>query len=627
MDTRLLKRYEEELAFVREMGAEFAAAYPKIAARLGIEGFEVLDPYVERLYESFAFLAARVQLELDLQYPAFTQHLLEIVYPHYLAPVPSMIIAQFKPDTAQGDLAKGYRLPRGTRLTSRQRPGEDTACLYRTAHELTLWPVEIADAAYVPSRGDLVAMGIGANPDARAAIRLRLRHASGGSLAELPLDRLELFLPGAGPDPWRLYETILRDGLGLAARSTNRRSDWSMELGEDTIAPVGFEAEEALLPTPRRSFDGYRLLQEYHALPQRFFFARLSGLAPALQRAQGAEVDLFILLAEGRDRLADTVTAESFALHCSPAINLFEKRCDRVRVDARKPEQHVVADRTAPLDFELHSLKSLSGIRGKGREDIEFRPFYSADDLTAAGETHEAYYALRRRMRQRSETQRLKGTRTSYLGSEVFVSLVYRKNAPWPADVEQLAPVALCTNRDLPIVLSVGGGETDFTLPEGGPISSVRALHGPTRPHPSFAEGDTAWRIVSHLTLNYLSIADEEGGGPAGAALRELLGIYVPIADRATAKQLEGIVSVSTRPIIRRIRERALSTPVRGLEVKVGFDESFFEGTGVYLLGAVLERFFAQYVALNSFTETVIQSRERGEIARWPAKSGRRVLV
>ena len=624
MDTRLLKHYEDELAFIRGMGAEFAEAYPKIAARLGMEQLEVLDPYVERLLEGFAFLSARVQLELDLQYPVFTQNLLQIVYPHFLAPIPSMMIARLVPDAAQGGLNDGFVLPRGTTLRGRVLEGEQTACHFTTSQDLTLWPLDLVEAEYLDGRSELVAAGLAKHSAAESALRLRIKRAGEAPISELPIDRLTLFLSGAAAEPWRLYEALLGQGVGVAGRSTDRRADWVEDLGA-TIRPRGFDAEEALLPTPGASFEGYRLLQEYFALPQRFFFVEIGGLQPAFRRAEGDDLDLYILLREGNPALK-AITAENFELHAVPAINLFSKRCDRVHVSGKEVDHHVTVDRTAPLDFEIYQIESVTGISGEGEDDVQFRPFYSAEDFTPAGETYPAYYSLRRRMRQRSEKQRLKGVRTSYLGSEVYLTLSDRRQAPYPDSIKQLAVTALCTNRDLPLLTTVGSGDSDFFLPEGGPVSEVRALVPPTRPRPSLAEGQRAWRLVSHLSLNYLSIADADRGKGA-AALRELIGLYTPLGDQALTKQMEGLVSVESRPIVRRMAEDLLSTAVRGIEMRVGFDESFFEGSGCYLLGAVLEAFFAKYVALNSFTETVIHSQQRGDIARWPARSGRRVLI
>ena len=620
MDTRLLRHYENELSFMRDMGAEFADAYPKIANRIGMEGVEVMDPYVERLLEGVAFLSARVQLELELQFPTLTSNLLEIVYPHYLAPTPSMMIAALEPDTANAAIKDGYVLPRHSVLRSRLMEGEQTPCEFRTAAETTIWPVEIAEAEYIDGRGELVAAGVAGSTEARAGIRLRLRRTDGEAIADLAMESLVMHLNGSAGNNWLLLELMCTQAQGLVGRSTDRRADWVERLPDGAVVQQGFEEDEALLPTPKRTFDGYRLLQEYFAMPERFLFVELQGLQPALKKATGPDVDIYILLKEGRREVAPLIVPDAFTLNAVPAVNLFPKRCDRVQITARDTEQHVVANRTAGMDFEIYALQSVVGISGEGADDVTFRPFYSATDFTASGETHPAYYTMRRRMRQRSEKERLRGVRTSYLGSEVYLTLVDRAQAPYAADMEQLAVRALCTNRDLPLLLSSGDANV-FQLPEGGPIKTVRLPVSPTRPHPTLAQGDTAWRLISHLSLNYLSIA-ESGQADGAEALRELIGLYAPLGDRVTEKQLEGIVSVTSRPIVRRMSDDVLSTALRGLEITIGFDESFFEGTSVYVLGAVLERFFRRYATINSFTETVLTTQKRGEIARWRPEKG-----
>lgn len=620
MDTRLLGHYENELNYLRDMGAEFAVAYPKIASRLGMEGVEVLDPYVERLLEGVAFLSARVQLELELQYPNFTSNLLEIIYPHYLAPTPSMMIANFDPDPSNSAVKSGYLMPRGSILRSRLKEGEQTPCEFRTAADVTLWPLEVTEAQYIDGRGDLVAAGVAAGYNAKAGIRLRLKRRDGEKLRDLKLDRLLFYLGNAAGNSWPLLELLCTQVQGIVARSTDRRADWQLPLPDGAVVQKGFGRDEALLPVPARVFDGYRLLQEFFAMPERFRFVELQGLAPAFEKADGAEVDLYIPLREGMRDIAPVVAPEVFQLNTIPAVNLFEKRCDRVRLRTQDTEHHVVANRTAGLDFEIYALSSVVGISGEGKDDVIFRPFYSEDDFTAAGETHPAYYTIKRRMRERSEKERLRGVRSSYLGSETYLTLVDRSQAPYPAGLEQLAVNALCTNRDLPLLLATGD-EGVFHLPEGGPVKNIRLPVSPTRPQPSLGQGDTAWRLISHLSLNYVSIADS-GKGNAAAALRELVGLYAPLGNRVTEKQLEGIVSVSSRPIVRRMSDEILSTAVRGMEISIGFDESYFEGSNIYALGAVLERFFHGYANINSFTETVLKTEKRGEIARWRPQKG-----
>jgi type VI secretion system protein ImpG len=585
-----------------------------------MEGLEVLDPYVERLLEGTAFLTARVQLALESQFPAFTSNLLEIVYPHFLAPVPSMMVVAFEPDLGNAGVKEGYVLPRGTRLRSRPVEGEQTACLFRTSADCTLWPIEVTEAEYIDSRGGLVAAGVGRASTARAGIRLRLKRRDGGRMADLPMDRLTLHLTGQGAEPWVMHEALATKVTGLVGRSVDRRNDWTETL-QGGSRPVGFGPDEALLPTPRRSFDGYRLLQEYFAMPERFHFVEISGLRPALRRSDLAEVDIYLLLAEPLPDNGASVRREVFVPNAVPAVNLFERQFDRIHIQTTDTELYVTPLRTAPLDYEVYSLDRVTGIAAKDSEDVEFRPFYSASDITSAGDAHPAYYTINRRMRQRNEKERLRGVRTSYLGSEVYLSLVDSRQAPWSAAMTQLSVTGLCTNRDLPLLLSTAGKDA-FHLPDGGPVLGIQTVVSPTRPRPTVAQGETAWRLISHLSLNYLSITDTEGGQRGSEALRELIGLYAPAGDRVIAKQLEGIRGVSTRPIVRRMTDEVLSTAVRGIEVSLDFDESFFDGSGVYVLASVLERFFAKYVTINSFTETVLTTQQRGEITRWRPTKG-----
>lgn len=615
MDTRLIKHYEAELAYMREMGAEFAASHPKIASRLGMDGLEVADPYVERLLEGFAFLAARVQLELEMQSPELSQSILEILYPHFLAPRPSMMIAYFETDAKNADFTSGYTLPRGTQLRT-QSSAQRRACVFKTSHDLDIWPLEISEAEYIGSRGELVAQGLARDTDARAAVRLKIRRMDGGALNELPIRNLVLHFDRNAGGNWQLHECLCNTVCALEARVGGQ----IVALPEGAITPKGFDVDEALLPVPHRSLDGYRLLQEYFAMPERFHFADVRGLEPAVAQTDGSEVEILLYLTEALQNGESLVVPEAFMLNAVPAVNLFEKRCDRVRVTTRDTEYRVIAERTATNDFEIFDLLSVVGVsRSEGAEQ-EFRPFYSQTDLTSAGDTHTAFYAKVRRMRQRTEKERLVGARTSYLGSEMYISLVDQDHAPYRSDIEQLSVRALCTNRDLPLLLSSGGDDT-FLLPDGGPVRRIRTPVPPTAPQPTLAKGRATWQLISNLSLNYLSITDGATGG-GSEALRELIGVYAPVGDRTIAKQMEGIVGVDTRPIVRRLSDEVLSTAVRGLEIKLTVDDDFFQGSSAYLLASVLERIFRRHVTVNSFAETVLITQQRGEVARWRARNG-----
>jgi type VI secretion system protein ImpG len=234
-----------------------------------------------------------------------------------------------------------------------------------------------------------------------------------------------------------------------------------------------------------------------------------------------------------------------------------------------------------------------------------------------------AYYIQQRKPRLLSAKQKDSGPRSGYVGSELFISLVDGNHGPYRSELRQLALDTMCTNRDLPLHMPMGQGKTDFTMESGAPVASIRCLSGPTRPRPSLAEGDTAWRLISHLSLNYLSLTDTNQGEGA-RSLRQMLMLYAPEQDAAAHKQIEGVRSIASQPIARWMMIDGFRTYVRGLEITLTCNETCFEGSGIFLFGAVMEQFFSKYVSINSFTETVIRTDERGEVMRWPARIGRR---
>lgn len=622
MDQKLLAYYGRELSYLRELGGEFAKQFPKIAGRLGLDSFECADPYVERLLEGFAFLAARVQLKIDSEFPRFTEGLMSVVYPHYLSPTPSMAVVRMDPNHKQGVLTDGFRVPRGSALRANLARGEQTACEYRTAHDVDLWPIELVGATHSSFTGDLGDLTLPSRKRVRGAVRLRFQTVNGTPFSTLALERLPLFLRGAEQLGMRLYELIRGGVLGLVLRDGN-----GTRLGfvtSDPVRSLGFEDEEALLPYGPRSFQGYRLLQEYFALPARFLFLELAELASGVRNCPTPEFEVCILLDRHDPSIEPLIAPENFELFCTPAINLFPRKTDRIHLSDRDNEYHVVPDRTRPLDFEVHSITEVVGFGTSASTQREFQSFYECTERTAHDQDA-AYYVVHRQQRL-SSSRRVGGPRSNYPGGEVFLSLVDGDEGPYRHDLKQLAIGALCTNRDLPLEMSVGTGKTDFTLESGAPVESIRCVAGPSEPRASHAFGGTSWRLVNHLSLNYLSLTDGKDGEGA-AALRELLHLYGDIGSSSSRREIEGVRSISSAPITRRLPGDGPMSFGRGLEVSVECDERSFDGASVFLLGAVLDRFFNKYVSLNSFTETVLKTTQRGEIMRWPARPGRRPIV
>lgn len=623
MDDRLLELYNLELQHLRESAGEFAREFPKVAGRLALDrdAKQVCpDPYVERLLEGFAWLAARVHLKLDAEFPRFTQALLETVYPHYLSPVPSMLVARFDPELNESALADGVTIPRGTLLRSGVGKGSLTACTFQSAHDVRLLPLRILEAQYFTR--EIGSLNLPPEVSCKAALRVRLESTLPVPFSKIALDPLLLFLRGADDLPSLIYEQLFARRVAIVLQSPTERGKTLAVLSPDCIRRIGFSEQEALLPPSPRSFEGYRLLREYFAFPQRFLFAGFAGFAHALKQCNVQQLDLLVAFREADTRLENRVSASSFELFCTPAINLFPKQLDPIPLSNRFSEFHVVADQTRPLDFEVFQMESVTGYGTQTGEEREFNPFYLARDIDRVG----GYYTLNRVPRVLSAKEKQFGKRSTYAGTEVYLSLVDANAAPYQSDLKHLGLRALCTNRHLPIQMAVGVGRTDFVLDTSAPITAIRCLSGPTLPRPSQAEGRFTWRLISHLSLNYTSLVDTKGEDGAGG-LREILRLYVPASDAEALRQIEGVLKIHSQPILRRVNLPGPITFARGLELAITFDESAFEGLGAFILGAVLEQFFAKYVSLNSFTETVILTQQRGEIARWPAQMGRRQIL
>ena len=630
MDRRLLNQYNNELNFMYEMGEEFSHAYPKIAARLGIENEQCADPYVERLLEGFAFLTARVQLKIEEEFPKFCQQLISMVYPDYLAPLPSITVVKMAPEPNDASTVEGFVLERGTVLLSGLGADMQTNCTFLTSHDVELFPVEVSHAEYIGNRAALAHMGIKAERRVSAAVLIRIKTVGGATLGDLKMDHLPFYLGGSGHIPLWLYEHIMRCACSLTILAGGEGDRRVIELPAENLRRKGFAADESLLNYRSRSFDGYRLLREYFACPERFQFIDIHGLENTLEGREESEFEIVIQLSERSAELENVVDKGNFQLFCTPAVNIFPKRADRIHINDREFEFHVVPDRSRPLDYEVYQVLEVSGFGARASDRQEFMPFYGLSSIQSGGE-QPGYFTVQRKPRIVSSKQKTYGSRSSYLGQEVFLSIVDRSEVPYSPELSQIGVKTLCTNRDLPLKMPLGQKEGDFTLEINAPVSKIHCVCKPTRPGPSGTRGevgeatmtgDYAWRVISHLTLNYLSLLDvnpDEGA----AALRELLKLYSnygTLADR----HISGVLNVRARPVTRRLPIPGPISFGRGLEITVVLEEAAFESGGMYMFGSVLEEFFSKYVSLNNMTEMVIQSDSDIEIGRWPVRMGTR---
>jgi len=620
MDKRLLEHYERELRFVRELGAEFARRFPKIAGRLGVSELTCEDPHVERLFQGYAFLSAGLSQRMESEFPGFTSNLLGAVYSQYLGPTPSMTVAQFVPGAQAATLSNGYIVPRGTVLRARTGQRGARGCEYRTAHAVELWPIEIDEVEYTSVLREIADVYVPTRKPLQGVLRIRLRSTGGRPFSQLQLDKLPFFLRGADAKSARLYEALLAHSASVVMRwGPSAAQHSARSSAARPVRALGFDDEHALLPCGPAGFRGYRLLQEYFAFPSRFQFVELSGLAAGFARCNRDWLDLLIPLTQHDESLQGFIETSRLLLFATPAINLFPRTCDRVPVLNPTQPFHIVVDRARPLEYEIHSVTRVAAhLQGSTRE-VELLPQRALRGrLEHDGER--LHYSLERRPRTvKFEEQRL-GERTAYAGSEVYLSLI-EQQALATGVSRQLSIEAQCTNRDLPLLLHLGRGGSDFVLESGAPVEETRCVAGPSAPRSNLLNGDLAWRLVSQLSLNYLSLCEETGGAEA---LRELLALHAQLGDPQLRREPDGLRSVNTSQVIRPMPGPGPRQFVRGLEIQLQCEEQAFSSQSAFTFASVLSELFAKHATAHSFTETVLQTRERGEVYRWPTIAGLR---
>ena len=605
----LLDYYQRELTYLRHQGAEFARLYPRVAARLEISGTESQDPHVERLLESFAFLTARLQRTLDSEFPQIPAALLGVLYPHLTAPVPSMAVAQFQVDPGQARAAAGFTIPDNTQLFAEGTDG--ATCRFRTGYPVTLWPIEVAEAAIRPAADFSF---LDRRDDIGAVLRLTLRGMGRLTFADMAPGRLRLHLNADPITAGTLYELLLNQVVDVAVRPGGAKEPARL-LPASAVRPVGFRPEEDVLPWPRHAHAAYRLMQEYFVFPEKFLFLDIEGLGGF---GSGAEAELLFLL-QVPPRRPLPVNARLFRLNCAPMVNLFRRTTEPVRLDHLTVDYRLMPDSHRERSTEIHSILKVSASSAFEDDSTVFQPFYAFDHTgappavgTAAPSGPRAFWLGRREPTGRADLP----------GSDTILSFVDLDFKPARPPTQVVFAHTLCTNRGVAAQIPVGAR---LEVEVDAPLAGVICLTKPTRQFAPPLAGETLWRLVSHLSLNRLSLS----GGESGlAALRELLALDAAYDDATVRGQLAGLSALSCRDAVRRIGGEAWRGFCRGTEVSLELDEERFVGAHPFLLASVLNRFFGLYAALNSFTQLVLTSRQRPGIWKtWEPLAGDRAVL
>jgi len=611
MADELLPYYEKELAYLRQLGAEFAKEHPKVAGRLGINNDTIEDPHVSRLVESFAFLNARTQHKLDDDFPELSDALLSVLYPHYQRPIPSMSIVQFEPDEEMLDAR--YTIHKETLLETEQFNGEN--CQFTTAYEIELLPIKVDAATLIGS--PFSTPGADNITGASSVLKLSLSTFSEEiHFSELSPEKLRFHLKGQSRHINPLYQMLLGGCLNIALKSPVANSPLTM-LGPKKIKPVGFDPNEGLLPYPPSSFIGYRLLTEYFTFPEKFMFIDISGLSGKIPAQTGNQLDLYIYLDTANVELEHNVSKETFLLGCTPVVNLFSHTVDPIRLDHVHHEYQIIPDARRPTGYEIYAVNDVVATASSGQEE-HYTPFYGLKHEQQTSDTHAFWFASRRAAKQ--------GLFDRDEGTDMYLSLVDLDFNPNYPDDRTITLKTTCSNRDQPSKLLFTADQPKLQCSNiAPPCHRVRCLMPFTRVIRAPLRNHARWRLISHLSLNHLSLT---GGDDATQALQEMLRLYDFQESAITQTVIGSILSVHTRPISAPLEIDGRATMCRGMEIEVALDDTQLTGSSAYLFATILEQFFALYCSINSFTRLLVTTKNNeGYLKKCPPRAGEKVFL
>jgi type VI secretion system protein ImpG len=452
---------------------------------------------------------------------------------------------------------------------------------------------------------------------AAALIRVELNCLADVSFGKLDLKTLRLFLQGDGTVVGGLIELLCNNCVQIVARDLAAPAKKTVVFAPGSLRQVGFRPDEGLFPFPRRTFWGYRLLQEYFAFPEKFCFLDLSGFEKLAAAGFSDRIELLFFLSDfergdRRQSLELGVSRKTFRLGCAPVVNLFEQVAEPILMEQKRFEYRIVADARREESLDIFSIDEVVGVMSGSTETVVYQPFFSHRHSAAGGPTQTFWHS----------TRKLSGWRTNK-ASDVYITFVDLTGAKRTPDRDTVTMRITCSNGELPSRLPFGNEDGDFQLGTGGPITRIVALTKPTEALQPPEQHGLLWRLVSKLSLNYLSLVSD-----GADAFREILRLHNFTASLSAEKQIDGILSLRSAPHFARLTSTYGVTFARGTRVELELDEEQFAGVGAYTFAAVMDVFLGLYTSMNSFSQLVVRTRQRKRsLKQWPPRAGQKILM
>jgi len=629
---RFLSYYNDEMRYLRNAGQLFAKRNPKIAERLAISDAVSPDPHTERLLESFAFLSAKLSMEIDERFPELANIMLRVLYPHLVNPVPSMTIAQIQPDIAKAKQAAGHVVKRHTTLFTYSNNG--VPCKFQTVYPVKLWPMKVVKADFM-SRDDYVMDDISKRSAACPwFLRLTIKIQGGLSLKDLNLDDITIHFGGDMILASTIYRHIFATAKPQVLVSLGGKRARVLPTG--SLQALGFSRDETCLPVNENTTHAYHLMQEYFQLPEKYLFCKISNLS-LLQRMSAAvqggdedssDNDTFELLLPVRtieSVLSKNMGPQNFLFGCTPIVNLFHKTTEPLRITQRQVEYPLIPDQRREETTQIYTVKKVIATIEGVASSRELSSYFAFNSRTNGVEKQ--LYWFTRRMPP--------GPNGGYT-NDVRISFVDANFNPVAPARQIVYAETLCTNRFLAESLPK---LSPLQIEGASPVGNIFCLKKPVAQGAAPSDGESLWRLVSQLSVNYLGLSDQtnsrrEDDNSSLKALKHALRLYAGSSFDKQRLAIDEITGMRVKKVVRRFGDQAWRGFAEGLEVLLDLNPSAQSGHTSFLLAAVLQHYLALNVHSSSFVELALRRSYQDEEElnaeewiRWELLPGAKTLL
>ena len=573
----LSEYYRHELAYLRSSGEDFAKHFPKIARRLDLSNEESSDPHVERLIESFAFLTGKLQKQIDDQYPEIANALLGVIYKPLALPIPSSVMVKFDIDLSRAKKVPGMVVPRHTTLRATSHDG--TVCSFRTAHDLKIWPIELKHVEIVTKE------------------HLSNYYTKASTFVKMHFSCSE---PGISPDKLRFYllaDALLRGRIFAGIFSTEEPvilEQSGVYKNLKKISPVGLEDDEALFVYPNNVHKAFRYLQEYFAFPDKFYGFDI----PINETLE----ENFILYVPIGVEIQMQISARDFSMSTVPAVNLFSKVTEPLRLDYKQVEYQLVPDYRLYRSHEIYTIEKMVEIDPNTNDEIEVPEFYSCNHFASESKLGLAWIA------RRKESMLKKA-----MGDDAYVSFVDENFNPQQPMDRVFYAYTLCTNRhaaeDIPVK---GKLQTEISIP----VKQIYCANRPTQQKNSLKNGAVLWKLISLISLNSLSFSNH-----GIVKLKEILRLFSDLTNSSLEREIDSIFEITSNIGVKRVSHQSWYGFINGTNIEINFDDNLYN-KGLPL-SLVISKFLSCYTCINTFTDVCVKS-QNGILRKWETQFGSR---